>query len=194
MPIASLRWNAGVNNYMTYIAGDVPVGAYDPNRLSNIGIGHSVVDAGGGYTFLNPQTGHEFSGVLGFTYNFTKQSTQYQNGVDMHFDWGASQFPDQASPGRAGRLCLQRDRVRQRLRRPRGLLPVASGRRRPAARIHCSAQHHDAGLSQFQRLQGIRQPGSARRLEYMGDVRDLAGGTDAECRAETNDHEIARRR
>jgi hypothetical protein len=30
--------------------------------------------------------------VLGFTYNFKNQSTQYQNGVDMHFDWGASQF------------------------------------------------------------------------------------------------------
>src|SRR5262249_4452195 len=57
-----------------------------------IGIGHGAIDAGGGYTYLNPQTGHEFSGVLGFTYNFTNQSTQYQNGVDMHFDWGASQF------------------------------------------------------------------------------------------------------
>ena len=51
-----------------------------------------MIDAGGGYTYLNPQTGHEFSGVLGFTYNFTNQSTQYQNGVDMHFDWAASQF------------------------------------------------------------------------------------------------------
>ena len=30
--------------------------------------------------------------MLGFTYNMTNQSTQYQNGVDMHFDWGASQF------------------------------------------------------------------------------------------------------
>ena len=30
--------------------------------------------------------------MLGFTYNTTNQSTQYQNGVDMHFDWGASQF------------------------------------------------------------------------------------------------------
>ena len=43
-------------------------------------------------TYLNPQTGHEFSGVLGFTYNLVNPSTQYQNGVDMHFDWGASQF------------------------------------------------------------------------------------------------------
>jgi len=25
MPIATLRWNPGVNNYMTYITGDVPV-------------------------------------------------------------------------------------------------------------------------------------------------------------------------
>ena len=92
IPIASLRWNAGVHNYMTYITGDVPVGAYDSTRLSNIGIGHGAIDAGGGYTYFNPQTGHEFSGVLGFTYNFENRSTQYQNGVDMHFDWSASQF------------------------------------------------------------------------------------------------------
>ena len=77
---------------MTYITGDIPVGAYDSTRLSNLGIGHGAIDAGGGYTYFNPQTGHEFSGVLGFTYNFENQSTQYQNGVDMHFDWSASQF------------------------------------------------------------------------------------------------------
>jgi len=91
-PLATLRWNNGVHNVMTYVFGDVPVGAYDSTRLSNIGVGHGAIDVGGGYTYLNPQTGHEFSGVLGFTYNFTNQSTQYQNGVDMHFDWGASQF------------------------------------------------------------------------------------------------------
>jgi hypothetical protein len=87
-----LRWNSGVNNYMTYITGDVPVGDYSSASLSNIGIGHGAVDAGGGYTYFNPQTGHELSGVLGFTYNLINPSTQYQNGVDMHFDWGASQF------------------------------------------------------------------------------------------------------
>jgi len=92
LPLASLRWNNGVHNYMTYITGGIPVGAYDSTRLSNLGIGHSAIDAGAGYTYLDPQTGHEFSGVLGFTYNFSNQSTQYQNGVDMHFDWGASQF------------------------------------------------------------------------------------------------------
>jgi hypothetical protein len=92
IPMFALRWNAGVNNYMTYITGDIPVGAYQSDRLSNVGIGHGAIDAGGGYTYFNPETGHEFSGVLGFTYNFINPDTQYQSGVDMHFDWGASQF------------------------------------------------------------------------------------------------------
>ena len=91
-PAGSLRWNNGVHNYMTYMTGDIPVGAYDSTRLSNLGIGHGALDGGGGYTYFNPQTGHEFSAVLGFTYNFENRSTQYQNGVDMHLDWGASQF------------------------------------------------------------------------------------------------------
>jgi hypothetical protein len=92
VPQFALKWNSGVNNYMTYFTADLPAGAYDRFRLANLGIGHWAIDAGGGYTYFNPQTGHEFSGVLGFTYNFINPSSQYQNGVDMHFDWGASQF------------------------------------------------------------------------------------------------------
>lgn len=91
-PQASLRWNQGVHNFMTYVFADVPVGRYDATRLANLGLGHSAVDSGGGYTYFDPQTGNEFSAVLGFTYNFKNQSTQYQNGVDIHLDWGASKF------------------------------------------------------------------------------------------------------
>jgi hypothetical protein len=91
-PMFQIKWNAGVHNYMTYITGNIPVGAYQSNRLANIGAGHGAIDAGGGYTYFNPQTGHEFSAVLGFTNNFMNNATQYQNGVDMHLDWGASQF------------------------------------------------------------------------------------------------------
>ena len=52
------------------MTGDIPVGAYNSMRLANFGIGHGAIDGGGGYTYLNPATGHEFSGVGGFTYNF----------------------------------------------------------------------------------------------------------------------------
>src|SRR3954465_2487338 len=91
-PQASLRWNQGVHNFMTYVFADVPVGRYDATRLANLGLGHSAVDSGGGYTYFDAQTGNEFSAVLGFTYNFKNQSTQYQNGVDIHLDWGTSKF------------------------------------------------------------------------------------------------------
>ncbi len=64
-PMLTLKWNNGVNNWMTYLTGDIPVGAYDPNRLSNLGIGHGAIDGGGGYTYLNSVTGHEFSAVAG---------------------------------------------------------------------------------------------------------------------------------
>jgi hypothetical protein len=91
-PQASLRWNSGVHNVMTYMTGNIPVGAYDRARLSNIGIGHGALDGGAGYTYFNEQTGYEFSAVAGLTYNFINPHTQYQNGVDVHLDWGASRF------------------------------------------------------------------------------------------------------
>ena len=91
-PMATIKWNHGVHNFMVYGTGDIPVGNYEPNRLSNIGLGHAAVDGGFGYTYLDPTKGHEFSAVAGFTYNFTNPDTQYKNGVDFHLDWGASQF------------------------------------------------------------------------------------------------------
>jgi hypothetical protein len=91
-PMATLKWNMGVNNFMTYATGDIPVGNYSSMSLANVGLGHGAIDAGAGYTYLNPATGHEFSAVWGFTYNFINPTTQYQSGVDFHLDWGASQF------------------------------------------------------------------------------------------------------
>jgi hypothetical protein len=92
IPQFNLRWNAGVHNFMTYITGNFTVGAYDSDRIVNLGIGHNAIDAGGAYTYFNPKSQQEFSAALGFTYNFENTHTQYQNGVDMHLDLGASQF------------------------------------------------------------------------------------------------------
>jgi hypothetical protein len=91
-PMVTLKWNAGAHNWMTYAAGDIPVGEYNPNSIANLGLGHGAIDGGGGYTYFNPVTGHELSGVGGFTYNFVNPDTGVQSGVDFHFDWGASQF------------------------------------------------------------------------------------------------------
>ena len=91
-PQATLKWNQGVNNFMVYATGDIPVGLYSPDNLANVGIGHGAIDAGVGYTYFDPHTGHELSAVTGLTYNFINPGTDYQNGIDWHLDWGASQF------------------------------------------------------------------------------------------------------
>jgi hypothetical protein len=92
IPMFADRWNAGVNNYMVYITGDIPVGLYSTSNLANIGLGHGAIDGGVGYTYFDEKTGHEFSAVLGFTGNFENFATQYTSGIDSHLDWGASQF------------------------------------------------------------------------------------------------------
>jgi hypothetical protein len=95
-PIATLSWSKDNDNWMTYLTGDIPVGAYNSQRLSNIGIGHGAIDAGGGYTYLNQKTGLEFSAVAGLTYNLKNSDTNYRNGVDSHVDWAVSQFLSQS--------------------------------------------------------------------------------------------------
>lgn len=94
IPQLALKWNFGTSNLMAYVQGDVPIGDYDPKRLANLGIGHGAFDWGGGYTYFDPKSGNEFSWVAGLTYNFKNTDTQYQNGMDFHFDWGASHFFD----------------------------------------------------------------------------------------------------
>jgi hypothetical protein len=88
----TLKWNQGVNNEMIYIAGNIPSGTYDPNRLANLSFGFWGVDAGAGYTYLDPKAGHEFSIVGGLTYSAMNPYLQYQNGIDFHVDWAVSQF------------------------------------------------------------------------------------------------------
>ena len=50
------------------------------------------MDVGGAYTYLDPNTGWEFSVTSGLSFNFENAATNYINGVDAHLDWGASKF------------------------------------------------------------------------------------------------------
>ena len=72
----TLKWNQGVNNEMVYITGNIPSGTYDPGRLANLSFGFVAFDVGGAYTYLNPQTGHEFSVAAGVTYSLPNPDLQ----------------------------------------------------------------------------------------------------------------------
>jgi hypothetical protein len=64
------------------LGGQLAIRRHQPVRA--VGVGHGAIDGGGGYTYFNPATGHEFSAVAGFTYNFKNHDTNYQNGIDFH--------------------------------------------------------------------------------------------------------------
>ncbi len=107
-PSAALRWNHGDHNTMAYLMLGVPVGSYEVGRLANIGTNHWSADVGGGYTYLNMKNGREFSAVAGLTYNFENSDTDYQNGIDLHLDLGASQFlSEQVHVGLVGYIYYQ---------------------------------------------------------------------------------------
>jgi hypothetical protein len=88
-PTAQLFWNKGAHNWMAYVTGAIPVGAYSADRLTNLGAGHGAIDLGGAYTYLNTTAGWEFSATAGLTHNFKNSSTDYRSGVDSHLDVGA---------------------------------------------------------------------------------------------------------
>ncbi|WP_170844813.1 SphA family protein [Aliiruegeria lutimaris] len=91
-PTAQLFWNNGTHNWMAYVTGAIPVGDYEPDRLTNIGLGHGAIDVGGAYTYFNPENGWEASATLGITHNFENPDTNYTNGDSVHLDWAVSKF------------------------------------------------------------------------------------------------------
>src|SRR5436189_493460 len=93
--MGTLKWNRGDHNYMVYAMSGAPVGSYSVGRLANVGTNHWSLDAGGGYTYLNPKTGNEFSAVVGFTHSWENPDTNYKNGISPHLDWDASHFVTQ---------------------------------------------------------------------------------------------------
>ena len=174
---------------MTYITGNIPIGAYDPNRLANLGIGHAAIDGGAGYTYFNPQTGHEFSAVGGLTYNFENPDTDYKNGVDFHLDMAASQFlSKQLLVGVVGYAYQQLtgdsgsgDRVGPFKSRVFGV--------RTANRLPLPGWR-PPGLFEPQGLQGVRRRKPTRRLECVADVCGFAGRPRFNVAGNPQDHEV----
>jgi hypothetical protein len=91
VPTVTLGWEHGMDSWMAYLTGNIPVGSYDKECPSNVGIGHAAIDAGGLYTYDNPMDGRSVSVALGSTYNFENDSTDYKNGIDSHLGLSAMQ-------------------------------------------------------------------------------------------------------
>ena len=87
-----LYWNSG--NIHTSVAQFIvtPTGDYDVDNLINNGLNYWSFDTNFALTYLNPETGRDFSFNIGHIYNTKNDDTNYQTGRELHLDVAFNQF------------------------------------------------------------------------------------------------------
>jgi hypothetical protein len=87
-----LYWNSG--NIHTSVAQFIvmPTGDYDVDNLINKGLNYWSFDTNFALTYLNPETGRDFSFNIGHIYNTKNDDTNYQTGQELHLDVAFNQF------------------------------------------------------------------------------------------------------
>jgi hypothetical protein len=69
-----------------------PTGDYGVGNSINTGLNYWSFDTNFGLTYLNPETGRDFSFVVGHIYNTENDDTNYQTGQELHLDVAFNQF------------------------------------------------------------------------------------------------------
>jgi len=100
---ALIGWKQEVHNWNLAATAILPTGEYDSAQLANVGLNRPGFDIKGGYTYMNPENGFEFSTGLGFTFNGENDDTDYKSGTDFHLEASLTQhFPNGWAVGVGG--------------------------------------------------------------------------------------------
>ena len=86
-------WNNGDKWHFSqsfYVA--VPVGDYDEDDAANTGLNYWTFETDFAATYLNQETGQDYSVVVGYGYNTENDDTDYQSGDEFHIDYVFNQF------------------------------------------------------------------------------------------------------
>jgi hypothetical protein len=88
----ALYWNKGNvhTSFAQYII--TPTGDYDVSNAINKGLNYWSFDTNFALTYLNPETGRDFSFDIGHIYNTENDDTDYQTGRELHLDLVFNQF------------------------------------------------------------------------------------------------------
>ena len=87
-----LFWRSG--NYHFTLAEYIvtPTANYDSNDLANPGLNYWSFDTNVAATYLNEETGQDYSINIGYIYNTENSDTDYQTGQEFHVDYMINQF------------------------------------------------------------------------------------------------------
>ena len=86
-------WNNGDKLHFSqsfYIVA--PTGDYDEDDLANTGLNYWTFETDFAMTYLNQDTGQDYSFVIGYGYNTENEDTDYKSGDEWHIDYVFNQF------------------------------------------------------------------------------------------------------
>ena len=86
-----LNWAAGNGHLSLGLSVYAPVGAYDEDRIINLGRNYWSFDPIATYTWLHPERGHEVSVTTGIMFNTENNATDYTSGTEWHADFMLAQ-------------------------------------------------------------------------------------------------------
>jgi hypothetical protein len=86
-------WNNGDKLHFSqsfYVVA--PVGDYDEDDLANTGLNYWTFETDFAMTYLDQESGQDYSVVIGYGYNTENDDTDYQSGDEWHIDYVLNQF------------------------------------------------------------------------------------------------------
>jgi hypothetical protein len=81
------KWHFSQSFYVV-----VPVGDYDVDEAVNTGLNYWTFETDFAATYLSPETGQDYSVVIGYGYNTKNDDTDYKSGDEVHLDFAFNQF------------------------------------------------------------------------------------------------------
>jgi hypothetical protein len=86
-----LNWNFSKFHLVSALMFYAPTGSYDRKRIVDMGLNRWSVEPDVGLTWMDPETGHQASLFVGYTFNAENPSTHYVSGQEFHADFVLAQ-------------------------------------------------------------------------------------------------------
>ncbi len=86
-----LNWHFRKFHVLSALMFYAPTGSYDRKRIVDMGLNRWSVEPDVGLTWMDPETGHQASLFVGYTFNAENPSTHYVSGQEFHADFVLAQ-------------------------------------------------------------------------------------------------------
>lgn len=100
---SQIAWHSGNLHYTVGTLINVPIGDYQSGEIANVAFNRWGMDVFTGISYIDANTGWDFSANVGVTFNGENNDTNYKTGDEFHFEWAVSKaFSPTFSAGLTG--------------------------------------------------------------------------------------------